>query len=141
MRWRRSGEGGDGAVAEAAEGALGHLFEALLLDIARMAAGDDVDMPYADDGVRCCVARVFATARRLDTMVDMQFSEPVALGVAYINEDGGRTIWVEVETDEWTTYASFDGRWRRPLACRQRRLVAEVDPSCRRILQLGRGAA
>jgi hypothetical protein len=120
---------------------LGELFETLLLDIVRLGAGDEVEMSYANESVRHCVPRLFATVRRLDVLVDMEFSEPVALGVAYVNEDDGATIWVEVETDEWTTYTSSDGSWRRPLPCRQRRLVAEVDPTCRRILQLGRGAA
>jgi hypothetical protein len=141
VRWHRPGEGEDVAVTEAVERALGQLFEALLLDIVRMAAGDEVDMEYVDESVRGSLARLFAPPRRLGIMVDMQFSEPVALGVAYVEDDDAAAIWVEVETDEWTTYTSVHGSWRHPLPCHQRRLVAEVDPSCRRILQLGRSAA
>ena len=127
-----------GAASAAVERSLAQLFEGLLLDIARMGAGEDVTMDYADASVRHALSAAFARTRGVGIVVDMQFSEPLALGIAYVCE-GAPTIWVEVEADEWTAYRSVADGSTRPLPCRQRRLVAEVDASCSRILRLGRG--
>lgn len=142
MRRRRTAA--DAAPEEAADESLqrrlAELFELLLCDIARMGAGEDVAMPYAQESVRRTLAEPFARLRRHGVIVETQFSEPVALGVAYFDAHEEGTVWVEVETDEWTTYEAVGGGWTRPLPCRPRRLVAEVDATCSQILQLGRGA-
>lgn len=118
---------------------LAQLFGRLLLDIVRMGAGEDVEMPYVDDAAHRALDDLFAGLHALDVVAQTQFSEPLALGVAYVSEDEGATIWVEVDADEWTAYEGSAGGWARPLPCRRRRLVAEVDAACSRILRLGRG--
>ena len=128
-----------GDAGAAVERSLAQLFERLLLDIARMGAGEEVTMDYADPSVRRALSAAFVRTRGAGIVVDMQFSEPLALGIAYVRE-GEPTVWVEVEADEWTAYQSVADGWTRAQPCRQRRLVAEVDAGCSRILRLGRGA-
>ena len=125
---------------QALERRLAQLFEALLVDIVKMGAGEDVAMPYVTDPVRQELDDLFVELHVLDVVVQTQFSEPLALGVAYVGEDELGTIWVEVDADEWTAYEGSPGGWVRPLPCRHRRFVAEVDAACSRILRLGRAA-
>jgi len=142
VRRRGPRAGGEAVDADdALERRLARLFETLLGDIVKMGAGEDVEMPYVDESVRRGLAELFVGLRTVNVRVETQFSEPLALGVAYVSEDEGATIWVEIDADEWTAYEGVTAGWARPLPCRQRRLVAEVDPTCSRILRLGRGAA
>ncbi|HET9052105.1 MAG TPA: hypothetical protein VFO60_10410 [Candidatus Dormibacteraeota bacterium] len=111
-----------------------HLVQRLAVDLARMGAGEDIELEYLEPLVAELLREGYRGYARAGVAIDADYGESAAVTAAFSDDDGdGEPVMVEARIDERSVLTAADGL-RTPLPAARWSMRLRLDARCERVL-------